>query len=360
MAVGIDGVVAGLLAVDEPSVVLAVRRDVLGEPASALEELGEMVRNSTRARALIAGVHPGNVYSKWHGAHWVLADLADLGYPTGRPNSPRFVTGCWTIGWVPILPRIRGPVQGGCLWPAGGADHGGPLPAMRLPAGQRFAIDRPARIGRRAGPTNWSSDCSTGNGPTVAGTATAIPSADTSSFMETLLPMRGLAAYASWRQDETAETGRPGCGRGVPRLAALFRRRRDGSPWTPDFLKLHYPLYWHYDVLGGLVAMAEMDLLEDPRCAEALDLLESKRLADGGWPAEAKFYATAGRGPERNHRRRLGRHQPQANEPLGDGAGPVGAGEGRPSRALTGPGRELRPSPRSPPDPSPATVSRAG
>ena len=43
------------------------------------------------------------------------------------------------------------------------------------------------------------------------------------------------------------------------------------------------------------MAMAEMDLLGDPRCAAALDLLESKRLADGGWPAEAKFYSTTGR-----------------------------------------------------------------
>ena len=30
------------------------------------------------------------------------------------------------------------------------------------------------------------------------------PTADTSSFMETLLPMRGLAMYARWRGDEAA------------------------------------------------------------------------------------------------------------------------------------------------------------
>ena len=29
----------------------------------------------------------------------------------------------------------------------------------------------------------------------------------------------------------------------------------------------------------------------------ALDLLESKRLADGGWPAEAKFYSTSEKAP---------------------------------------------------------------
>ncbi len=72
-----------------------------------------------------------------------------------------------------------------------------------------------------------------------------------------------------------------------------FRAGRPGSPIDPSFLKLHYPLYWHHDILGVLVAMAEMDLLGDERCSAVLDLLESKRLADGGWPAEAKFYATS-------------------------------------------------------------------
>jgi len=81
MTSAVAEVIETLLTCDEPSVVLGVRRHVLGEPDSALVDLGEEVRNSSRARALIAGVSPGNVYDKWHGAHWVLADLADLGYP---------------------------------------------------------------------------------------------------------------------------------------------------------------------------------------------------------------------------------------------------------------------------------------
>ena len=36
--------------------------------------------------------------------------------------------------------------------------------------------------------------------------------------------------------------------------------------------------------------MAEAGFIGDPRCQEALDLLESKRLADGGWRAEGKHY----------------------------------------------------------------------
>jgi len=57
-----------------------------------------------------------------------------------------------------------------------------------------------------------------------------------------------------------------------------------------SFTKLHYPVYWHYDILAGLKVLAECGFTEDPRAAEALDLLESKRLPDGGFPAEGLFY----------------------------------------------------------------------
>jgi hypothetical protein len=33
-----------------------------------------------------------------------------------------------------------------------------------------------------------------------------------------------------------------------------------------------------------------MGLIADPRCAEALDLLERKELPGGGWAAEGRFY----------------------------------------------------------------------
>jgi hypothetical protein len=42
-------------------------------------------------------------------------------------------------------------------------------------------------------------------------------------------------------------------------------------------------------VLGGLTGLAGLGLLGDERCADALDLLESLRLADG-WPAHASYY----------------------------------------------------------------------
>jgi hypothetical protein len=115
------------------------------------------------------------------------------------------------------------------------------------------------------------------------------PTAHVSSFMETLSPMRGLAAYASVSGSAKAR-------RAAQRAAEvflerrMFRRRKNGSIIRPHFLQLHYPLYWHYDVLGGLKGIAEAGRIDDPRCAEALDWLEERELPDGGWPADARLY----------------------------------------------------------------------
>lgn len=72
----------------------------------------------------------------------------------------------------------------------------------------------------------------------------------------------------------------------------LFKKRRDGRVMRKDFTKLHYPCYWHYDILFGLKVMTETGFIKDERCNDALDLLESKRLPDGGFPAEARYYTT--------------------------------------------------------------------
>ncbi len=118
------------------------------------------------------------------------------------------------------------------------------------------------------------------------------PGADTSSFMETLLPMRGLASYAKHADDADA--------RKAARKAAdvflsrrLFKRRADDSVIARSFIGLHYPVYWHYDILAGLKAMAELELIRTSRCADALDLLEAKELASGGWSADDRYFKTS-------------------------------------------------------------------
>jgi hypothetical protein len=115
------------------------------------------------------------------------------------------------------------------------------------------------------------------------------PEVATSSFHETWLPLRALARYS--RLTGSTETGEA-----VDRAAqvflarSLFKRRSDGAVMRPSFVQLHYPAYWHYDILAGLTVLAESGHIGDPRCRDALELLLGKQLADGGFPAEAKWY----------------------------------------------------------------------
>src|SRR5262245_3004778 len=55
-----------------------------------MRALREEIRRSPRVRALVDGrgrdgrlLRGRGVYQKWQGAHWVMAALADLGYPPG-------------------------------------------------------------------------------------------------------------------------------------------------------------------------------------------------------------------------------------------------------------------------------------
>jgi hypothetical protein len=122
------------------------------------------------------------------------------------------------------------------------------------------------------------------------------PATANSSYHESLIPLRALALHAQVTGDQASRAA-------AERAAEIFLKRRlfqrqsDGSIIDADFVRLHYPPYWHYDILAGLKILAEAGFLADPRCAEALDLLMAKRLPDGGWPAERKYYRVGGRPP---------------------------------------------------------------
>jgi hypothetical protein len=114
------------------------------------------------------------------------------------------------------------------------------------------------------------------------------PAARTSSVQETLLPLRGLAHWYRATGDERA---RRAAKRAAEFLLArrLLWRKRDGAliepEWGGPVDKVHYPIRF-YDVLSVLLVMAEMDMIRDRRCRDALDLLECKRLVDGTFPVE--------------------------------------------------------------------------
>lgn len=233
--------------------------------------------------------HRHNVYDKWQGAHWTLAALSDIGYPAGDTSlKPIFdqVLEHW-LGkqfFCEFQARSKEQAYRGSGVPVMHARH------RRCASQQGSALLSLTRLGladaradqlvERLLHWQW---------PDGGWNCDKNPAADTSSFMETILPMRGLAAYGRAAGSKRAKR--------AARKAAdvflqrrLYKRRSDGKIIKDDFTKLHYPLYWHYDILGGLKAMVELDLIKDARCSNALDLLEDKELPEGGWAAERRYF----------------------------------------------------------------------
>jgi hypothetical protein len=297
-------VVDQLLRSDEASVRWRTRVSVLGEDPDqpANRRLREQIRTSSAARRLIDGharLQP-KTYSKWRGGHWVLMALADLGFPTGDEDLEPMRDGVlrtWLDGfYFREFDADAGPRTSGVAIVNGRYRQCGSLQGGALLAISRLGIDdgRAASLVERLRHWQW---------PDGGWNCDRDPQARSSSVYETLIPMRGLAAYAR-SQNGSDRAGRREASRAARRAAEvmltrrLLFRRSTGQLIHGDWAKLHFPVYWHYDVLAALKGIAEAGLIDDPRCGDGLELLERKQLPGGGWAAEAKFYQppTAERG----------------------------------------------------------------
>lgn len=277
-----DNIIDRLLRSDEPSVRFKVSVNVLGEKLESTEvkKLQEEIRSSPRARMLLSergrdGRIPFHAYKKWHGAHWVLAVLADVGYPPGDGSliPLREQVHEWLLSkkHEESIKTINGRIRR-CASQEGNAVY------YLLTLG--LADDRTEELVRRLIRWQW---------PDGGWNCDKNAEAAKSSFWESHIPLRALALHArltgSHQSKQASERASE-----VFLERRLYKRLKDGKPMNDDFVKLHYPCYWRYDILGGLKVMAEAGFVKDERCKDALDLLESKRLADGGFPAEGKYY----------------------------------------------------------------------
>ena len=88
-----SSIITRLLHSNEPSVRFKVLTQVLGRTPDSdeVKHLQEEIRVSPRVKQLLSeqqadGRIPYHPYAKWYGAHWVLAVLADMGYPSADPS----------------------------------------------------------------------------------------------------------------------------------------------------------------------------------------------------------------------------------------------------------------------------------
>lgn len=257
-------IVRTLSMMDEPFVRYKICVNVAARPLREREIriLRAEIRESVLVRTLLAELDAVGRISlppnhRWRGAHWVLYMLADLGSAPGDK-------GLWALRdqvceWLlhPARPEpISGAIEGNALYY---------LLSLEIDDGRADALAE-----RLAGSL-----------PKALGRSPA-------AFGQALTALRGLALHARLRADRTS-------GDAVARLAEHLLahhlyQKPDGRPLSADCAALHYPCYEHCDVLFALKVMVEAGHLADGRCRAALDLLKSKQLADGAFPAERKHY----------------------------------------------------------------------
>ena len=279
-----ESVISRLLQSGEPSIRYKTRIQVLGEApdSPSVRQLQEEIRVSPRVKKLLSergpdGRIPFHPYAKFYGAHWVLRALAELGYPPG--DETLIPLRDQTLEWIASqeyetrlirrrktgLARIHASVDGNAIFAILTLKLGNP----RLDILIGHLLDYQWPDG------GWNCDIKAKGA--------------TSSFDESLVPFRALALHARL-------TGNRDSRKAAEKAAEVFLSRRlcwrrsDGSVIKRGYTELHFPSYWHYDVLSSLKVMAEAGFIGDARCKDALDLLESKRLPDGGFPAEKAYY----------------------------------------------------------------------
>jgi hypothetical protein len=232
---------------------------------------------SALARALSRdyGVHP---YGKWRGAFWRLAALVELGVDGGHEGARRALAEA--LAWLDTPAHRARPTIEGRVRRCATQEGIGLAAAVGL---GRTDDERVARLAATLVTSQW---------PDGGWNCDRRPEASHSSFHESWAPIRGLWAYA-------CETGDAAANEAARRGAEFLLRHRvycserTGEPHEA-LTRLRFPHYWHYDALVGLTTLARSVGLDDDRAGPALDLLESKRRADGTWRVEGRWWKRPG------------------------------------------------------------------
>jgi len=104
-----------------------------------------------------------------------------------------------------------------------------------------------------------------------------------SSFDTTIDVLDGLAEFERATGGSAAVAAARRGGEEYLLTRSLFRRRSTGEVVDPAYLDFAFPYYWNYDVLRALDYFRGAGAEPDPRMAEAVEAVRSKRQPDGRW-----------------------------------------------------------------------------
>lgn len=217
------------------------------------------------------GVTP---YIKWRGGHWRLVSLVELGVP--KTDRRARAAADRVLKWI-ANPQHTAPTINGLERRHASIEGNALAIACRLGFARdpraRFLVDVLLRAQWPDGGWNCARDLD----------------AHRSSFHESLAPIWGLVEYhrATGAKEALAAAHRAG---ELLLGHRLFRSLRTGEPIDDEWVKIHWPHYWHYDFFQGLRAVAMLGRLDDPRTADAKDRLRELRRPDGTWGASGRRY----------------------------------------------------------------------
>lgn len=272
-----DSTVRWLLESKDPSIVYLARRDLLDDEDLRIRK---KIPSGPKVSALLSGqesgggfgVHP---YRKWIGSHWRLVSLVELAIPKDNPRTRKAAEE--VLVWISDALR-NSKTKVSKFTRKHASVYGNPLGVFSY-----LGLAEDARVKQIAESlVEWQ-------WPDGGWNCDPNPSARHSSFYESLAPLWGLILYQK-------ETGNKEISEAVNKASEfflshqLFKSHTKGTVANPQWLKLHYPLYWHYDVLQGLHVLSLAGKINDTRTIEALDIIESKRRKEGYWVAEGFYW----------------------------------------------------------------------
>ncbi len=116
-----------------------------------------------------------------------------------------------------------------------------------------------------------------------------LPRANGPCIVHTAYGMRGLVAYQTRKPSEEVREAIENCAE-ILLARHIYRGRSNAGSLRPTFEKLTCPYPALYNFMAGLHILARAGYVKDPRCSEALDLLEAKFIPDQGWAMERRVF----------------------------------------------------------------------
>ncbi|MGA7271927.1 MAG: squalene cyclase [Acidimicrobiia bacterium] len=268
----------------DPSIRWQVMRDLVDAPEP--EWRAERARVGTHgwgARLLAAEDEDG----RWAGGAHFPADYVWGGDEAGQPwtSTTHSLSQLREFGLEPAAMR-RGValIGANCRWEHDGQPYweGEVEPCingMTVANGTYFGVDMTPvverLVGERLEDGGWN--CEAENGSVR------------SSFDTTINVLEGLLEYERSTGGTLESRAARRAGEEYLLQRRLFRRLSTGEP-IQKYLHLLHPNRWHYDVLRGLDYFRSASVVTgqpaDPRLAEAIEFIRSRRLDDGTWPLD--------------------------------------------------------------------------